>query len=154
MDEKYATSLRPVRGTIYTLLALALALFGAVGLLTTKWSADTFAIAAWCGVCAAGLGWCAWANLAGDWDMAKTNKPAMGAVLMLIVCGRLLQVLAAMHLAFVERHDWIYWTVAVLALAGAMALYRRLSNTPQKPDSSTEAPRMHSRRSGTVGVAE
>ena len=145
MNEKYATNIRPVRGTIYTLLALALALFGLVGLLATKWSADVFPIAAWCGVCAAGLGWRAWANLTGDWDMAKTSKPAMGkpamgAVLVLIVCGRLLQALAAMHLAFVERHNWIYGTVALLALAGAIALYRRLSNARPKPDSSIEAP--------------
>jgi hypothetical protein len=78
MNGKYATKLRPIRGVIYTLFALALALFGLVGLQATKWSADTFAIAAWCGVCAAGLGWRAWANLTGDRDIAKTSKPAMG----------------------------------------------------------------------------
>ena len=139
MNNKYVTNLRPVRGTIYTLLALALALFGLLALAADKWSLDALPITAWCGVCAAALGWRAWANLTGDWDMAKTSKPAMAAMLVLILGGRLLQLLASMRLGFVDSRSWIYWVVAALALVGAVAVFRRVSKVVPKASPSTEA---------------
>ena len=80
----------------------------------------------WCAVCGGLLAWRAWANLTGTEDMRKIGKPAVAALVTLVVGGRILSAVQRAHASFVERHGWILWSMGGLALVSAVVLFLRM----------------------------
>lgn len=123
MEKDFKVATRPIRGTFYFVLAAPLLLFGLFVLFDSKSVTQGLPIALWCAVCGGLLAWRAWANLTGAEDMRKIGKPAVAALVTLVVYGRILTAVQRAHVSFVERHGWILWSMGGLALVSAVVLF-------------------------------
>jgi hypothetical protein len=129
MEKDFRPNIRPLRGTLYVVLAAPLAFFG-LFIVLHEGLGNMLPVVLWCAVCVGLLGWRAWANLTGSEDMRRVGKPAAGALLTLVAGGRLLMALVQMRIPLLEQQGWILWLVAALACIGAIAVFRWLKTTP------------------------
>ena len=137
MEKEFRTDIRPLRGTLYALLAAPLAFFGLFIVCHGElW--NMLFVVVWCAACSGLLGWRAWVNLTGGEGMRTIGKPATGALLAIVAGGRLLMALFRAHFRLIEQQDWILWLLAALVLAGSIAVYRLLTKSvPVRADHPT-----------------